>query len=991
MSLFQIVARKDGHKTLEDSWFWDSEKSPSSASSKDNENSSSIHNLTTVSLLEDDKHEVTGIVEKLRRTIDEKNDEIKRLDAKLHKQHDKIEQLSNENIEINLQIEQLDQQHSDAIEGLLTVKQELQGKCQQLENDISTTRANQIVAHAKFTELTQKHDDLLHSNEELIKRYDQIETSYVKSMQDHVNLTGEKDLLRSELERRMIEMSELTLALEEKEREAIEKFEIVEMEKDKLSGGGDGQLTQSDHVDHDQNDDSTRQMSSSDENKDRCDSSASMASVEDQLMQLRSESDTLVEELKIAREATKKAEDLKIAYEALNAEKQTLQDEYQQLKVSNARLENDFAANKKNTKELEIELNATNNKNQQDVNVLENRCANIQNKLQEIVAENDVLKQQSVTRLAIENELAEVSDAYKTLKIEAGDLEARLLQENMLFQKQIIDLQSELANNRTKVDTNNGGDDSISLPELRLMLNQSMNYTLSASSVNTPSTKSLLKEFIRSVKSTYQQLQEIEVNRDDLMKQFETVSNEKIKSQQETDRLKIDLRHFETEVAELMKNNEILLVELENVKSGKLEPISEHNEDSIVDLEKQLEDVSTLNQSLEDEYKNLRLKMDEKEEEKYELIEKFEELEAQFDEQSEKMGALKNQVEELETEKSNILFELNEYKTDNVKMTGETDTKMSENERQFIELNKRLAAIRLENADLNEKLETHVANKRETQRQFDEMENKIIELENSISKCVCRNRSSVDPQLFENLEEELQQTKNNLDCNLNEMRDLQEKLCHQNDKCQQYQQIIADLETSRNILQETVNQQPAPETIAKLNETIQILTNDKQELIAAVQQKHNESVEYHTQIQHLNQMLTVAGQQEQQIVPCQNCLQLNEQLKAVALDTAKLNDQIHFLREKSDILMGNLMTEQNNQRILSQEKIDLLDEKQTLTKELTRLREHLIEMENAHTAEMVELQNMIDQTKQQMTAMLDEAKRSSTAYTSARYVFIINY
>lgn len=892
---------------MEDSWFWDSEKSPSSASSKDNEHSST-HNLTSVSLLDDDKHEATGIVEKLRRTIDEKNDEIKRLNVDAVEHHESIERLRNENNEINLQIEQLDQQHSDAVERVLTVKNELQIKCQQLENDLAAMRVDHIVVRTQLEELTQQQADLLRSNEELIAKYDQVEASYVKALQDNANITDEKDLIRAELERRMIEISELTLALEEKEREAIEKFEIVEMEKDRMlaSASNDNESTADEHQ---------RMILSTDDGKDRCDSSASMVSVEEQLMQLRTESDALVEELKIAREATSKAEDLKISYEALNAEK-----------------------------------------------------------------------------AALETELTEMKEAYKTLKVEASDLENRLLQENMMFQKQVIDLQSELDSRKNDANSSNTHD-SITLNELRSILSQQMNYT-SAAATNI-SIKQFVKDFIRSIKATYQKLQEIEVNRDDLMKQFESVSGEKAVLQQENERLKLELAHFETEVAELMKNNEILLVELENVKAGKLEPISEHNEDSIVDLEKQLEDVSTLNQSLEDEYKNLRLKMDEKEEEKYELIEKLEAVELQYADQADKIDELKQQLKELETEKSIILFELNEYKTDNVKDSDENKARVSQQEMELIDLRQRLDELVAQNAQLNKYLQLQENEMQCKLQDLEQAHEKISKFEDLQSKCSCNDRPPIDADTIANQQEVLQGLKSTLDVKLNEISILEEKLRDRDDLCQSQEAKIADLESTISRLEIAAADQTSSEVVAQLNDKITVLNREKQELIAAVQQKHNENVDYHNQIQQLNQMLNremsnlsamQQQYQQQQNVPCQKCNESSEQLKLAMAEALKLNDQITFLREKSDILMGNLMTEQNNQKILSQEKIDLLEEKQTLSKELTRLREHLIEMENGHTAEMVELQNAIDQTKQQMASMQEEAKKSSTAYTSARWV-----
>jgi len=48
---------------------------------------------------------------------------------------------------------------------------------------------------------------------------------------------------------------------------------------------------------------------------------------------------------------------------------------------------------------------------------------------------------------------------------------------------------------------------------------------------------------------------------------------------------------------------------LENYQSSKLPAISEHNEESLVQLEKQLEDIKDLNKKLDEELKQLTQKI----------------------------------------------------------------------------------------------------------------------------------------------------------------------------------------------------------------------------------------------------------------------------------------------------------------------------------------------------------------------------------------------
>lgn len=132
--------------------------------------------------------------------------------------------------------------------------------------------------------------------------------------------------------------------------------------------------------------------------------------------------------------------------------------------------------------------------------------------------------------------------------------------------------------------------------------------------------------------------------------------------------------------------------------------------------------------------------------------------------------------------------------------------------------------------------------------------------------------------------------------------------------------------------------------------------------------------------------------QARQNFVCNNCETLTKKLEtleqnlksAASHESEKINDQMHFLREKADILTANLLTEQNNQKLLQTEKIQLIEKNQNLTKDLERLRQHLLENEEGHTQEVMQLQKTIDESKQRLADMEDQVKQSSTAYTSAK-------
>lgn len=543
---------------------------------------------------------------------------------------------------------------------------------------------------------------------------------------------------------------------------------------------------------------------------------------------------------------------------------------------------------------------------------LDAKCVELETALEKQRSDHEKLQAE---REQCEAQISELQTMHDTLKSQAVNLESTLVEENMMSQKQVIDLQSAL-NSRNASES---APDSITFDELKATVSKTLNYE--PSSANN-SLKLYLDAFLKSVKEAYQHLSDIEVNRNNLMKQFESVSTEKATLQHEYKTLKADLHHYEEEVAELMKNNGILLTQLENVKAGKLETISENNEDSILRLETQLDEKNKLNTSLQEDCNNLSHRLDESEEEKYELLDKISKLKQQLDQL--RADESKLEIQRSFEEKFNIQTEKLAELTDEV-------------ERLKVDLHKKHQLI-TEIEKLQQSEQSKAEELQKLQKDFDDLEEDFgrvqTELENERAK------------------------------HLDEIDGLNKTI----EKCK-------ERETSHD-------EDKSHSQLTEIQQKLELLVKEKQELVNAIQIKHNENVQYHGKIQELNQMLITL--QQTVTTQSQQLTHQTEQLTASHNEIATLTDQVTFLKEKSDILTQNLLAEQTNQKLLQQEKIQLNDEKQILTKDLNRLREHLIEMENAHTAEMIELQNMLEITKQELGAMQEEARKSNTAYTSAR-------
>lgn len=560
--------------------------------------------------------------------------------------------------------------------------------------------------------------------------------------------------------------------------------------------------------------------------------------------------------------------------EELKVDNTKIQEDFVALQEDNLNLQREFTVLKKQNENISVEKN----KIQEDLTALQKDDLLLQKKLEEVkteklrierdfidyknqkgtenyvekveaemknVAETKKVLEENLQKLqseltSIQDKLTENDIAYKN---RVQDLESQNNSMHVELQKQVIDLQSSLNNKMIEGNSTTG----VSFDQLKILLRNYMNYD--GKSIDE---KNYLEDFLKSIRDLPAKVELLEKKWSSSSKEISNLNeiNSKILHEKET--VQADLMHYEIECSELMKNNEILLNEIDNLKCGKLETIHENSEDSLVILEKQLEDCSNLNQSLEDEYLEVSQKIEFIENEKLDMRNKISVLEKDLDEKNLILKEYQEQIQNLKIEKSNFIFEVNELKS--------------------------------------------------------YAENKLEENQNFIEN-------------------------------------------HQSN-----------------------------EELLALNQSIDSLTNEKNNLINLVTLKHNESVQYHKEIQRLNQLL----QQQQSQTNCEKCIQLEEEISSLRIDGEKMSDQIKFLREKSDILTTNLITEQNHQKILNLDKHELNEQKNSLIKDLDRLRLHLIEVEQAHTEETVLLQKLIDDNQSKLIMIEEDVKKSSTAYTSAR-------
>ncbi|XP_055635247.1 thyroid receptor-interacting protein 11 isoform X1 [Toxorhynchites rutilus septentrionalis] len=461
--------------------------------------------------------------------------------------------------------------------------------------------------------------------------------------------------------------------------------------------------------------------------------------------------------------------------------------------------------------------------------------------------------------------------------------------------------------------------------------------------------------------------------------------------QHNKDTLEADLMQYEKECASLMKNNDMLIGEIENLKCKKLETINENAEDSIVILEKQLEDCSMLNKSLEDEYQEVNKKLEEVLEEREELEAKVESSQESLEQKSKTIKDLQLALETLENEKSNLLFEINEIKS---KATTEKEQMEIESYQMETEsLKSQLTTINEDHASLVLKLQ---------QLQQASVENvKKLEAELSELRSSLKTKESVTIQLQEEVATKIEELNSVRVSNEKAIESLRQKLEAESQKStfiavekdeieRRLHETVVALNQQSTALEEHSAQNVAK--LAELTQTVDTLTKQKDNLVQLITTKHNENVQYHAEIQRLSLLLQneLTAKNEPVTSPeCSKCPVLQGKLNGLEAQCKKLEnfdkltDQVQFLREKSEILSNNLQIEQNNQKLLQQEKQEMMEQRNGLAKDLERLRQHLLEIEEAHTQETVELQQRCQETQEKLQALEQDVKKSTNALTSA--------
>ncbi|XP_073833094.1 Golgi microtubule-associated protein isoform X1 [Musca autumnalis] len=1066
-----------GGSALEDSWCWEPDNVKTTDSETSSGNGNEIVNITL------EEVPLGGTSKSAGKT------KVHRLGSGGGELQKRIQQLEEENKQLNNSLEELDTQHNLEMQNVLELKTELHEKLQRVTKDHEALKQKHEdkfiqteLEMAKLRKLQEQAESekltIAKEKEALRQKLDEssLEIKRVfEEMSDLQSLLEKKTLDNQELIQRIKEVSEEAQADKE---ELQQKLELLNQEIEQLkvtkakktsessNSSSNGKQSEDEFIvvsEKDANSSASGTPPSKEELKDRVvalenrvseltlengslslklqdremEKELSLKVLKDNLKSMQQENDELNEKLRMAlidledqqfkiNDLKEKASEAIIAQEqlkALNEEKLKFAAEIKEMREymnSSLELEKRLRLAEQEKESLQLEL-------QSSKGAVE-RIQAMEQKIQNLTYENQQLKLNAEAETETLNNSAELEQKLKELNEENAQLKSELRQRETSGKKLqcITDLDDE------ETDGDGGGDDeSFSMEKLKNLLKAFSSSSTDLQNLNHEE----YDQFYKNLKEKLSKIDSLQRDLNHMSAEVMDLQDSKLMWDHEKKTLEADISQYILQCDELMKNNEILLNELENYKRNKLETIHENNEENVMQLETQLDECTKLNRTLEQEYMELNEKIEELEKENQTLNEKLRESQQQYEALTTREKDLNLQVETLELEKCNLLLKFNEYDS-KAHETEDESKKLQEFQEKCASLEQQLSTLAKDHADLVNAMQKQKESLQENIQAKEEAEKQLRSQEMAMQKKLDIQMATHNElqQQFKNTQAEAQKYQQelmakNIVCEslqqeikvlqtyvqgaetlTNEKALLEEKLMEKQQATQELQEELKGLKEKQEALIKDLEEhekskaeerEKSPEHISKIAEleakllatadlqkSLETLQFEKQELIKALQQKHAENMQYYMEIQRLTPL--VQQQAEAETTPaaetpkaCDKCPELEATIAELKKQQEKFQDQINFLKEKSDILTTNLLTEQTNQKLVQEEKADVMEQNATLRKDVERLRAHLLEIEDMHTQESVEMQRELDETKARMQELEIEVSKSSNAYTSA--------
>lgn len=350
------------------------------------------------------------------------------------------------------------------------------------------------------------------------------------------------------------------------------------------------------------------------------------------------------------------------------------------------------------------------------------------------------------------------------------------------------------------------------------------------------------KNITQWMSSTSAKLREMDFEISKLIDENKHIKDEAAKYTLERDALKSELINYEIECTELLKSNNILMADIENLRTsgiGKLETIMENDgDDEETDGFTYTTTTSIANKSLnvDEEFSAIKSKLEATEVERGEYLDQIQTLKNQLSENVTRCKSYQQEIDNLENEKCNYLFELNELKSEEERNILQKELKCSK-ERE-VELSKRLDEVEREKEELLRKYNELQCSTDAISTQTRTLEEKENELTKALSEMERLNTMREQLNELESVKLEMLQRLRESDealQQLNAERDLLEHKCEELSKT--YNSNLECLQKSNQQVQEL--QQKLLETsvadelnvkISNLEEIVSGLSKERDDL-----------------------------------------------------------------------------------------------------------------------------------------------------------------
>lgn len=690
--------------------------------------------------------------------------------------------------------------------------------------------------------------------------------------------------------------------------------------------------------------------------------------------------------------------------EEVRAEKTSLHDALRDLKQKYTTMLDEFEMLKNQTKTVvELEHNANNQdseklkKTADEIDDLKKRLAAANSKNEQLsidihILENDkVLLTKKVDDL--KNVLDEKSNAHKelenlksTLDCKLHDFENKL--DEVIRHKQEVEVDKQklqekvavLQDQLTTTDTENNAKLESMMTE-KTLLGEQLKHM---SKENETLTQSIEK--LRTVILDLQrQEQELLDENNDLKKNIQYERNSKV-LEDTIDELKSKTVHQDiltNEVASLKDENKKLIekkiqLEAELVSTdSKIAHLEEEFDKLIVDLNEKDTLIDGLNSTIH--HNNITLQK---------LNESGAEMEKSISVKNEEIHKLQRSVEELTLKLNDTVGKSDRSQEELNRLHGEKE-----------ELNKQVLSLNDEINSKNNEISSLTLHLEQTEKSSNELKTLISNKEKEIKEL---NQSIVE------LTDKLKTAENVMHHNDDYAKLDQEKKAVEAEVVALIESVAAKEKTIEDMKQSLASTEKISNEYKSIIDTAM---TEKTELINLINLKHNESIQYHNEIQRLNHVILeqtneykkVIEEKDKQLLNssdhCKNCENLMVTLREkdgiimslsqnasgfekTMADLVAASESVKVLTEKCDNLEKHLSVQVETVKKLTAENLQLSELEQNSVKELERLRRHLVETEENYTQELMSSEQKLTECQARLHQVEERAKQTSTVYTS---------